>query len=66
MIRPVRLRKYLFLLFCLVALGLPVAQLLGMIDWSWWIVAAPIWLICIAVLGGRTLVETLHFPFPSR
>lgn len=66
MIRPVRLRKYPLWLFCLVALGLPVTQLLGMIDWSWWIVAAPIWLICIVVLGGRTLAETLHFPFPSR
>ena len=66
MIRPVRLCKYLFLLFCLVALGLPVAQLLEIVNWSWWVVAAPIWLICIVVLGGWTLVETPHFPFSPR
>jgi hypothetical protein len=54
------------LAFSLVALGLPVAQLLGMIDWSWWIVAAPMWLICMVVLGGWELVERLLFPFPPR
>jgi hypothetical protein len=61
-----RQTKNLFLAFCLVALGLPVAQLLGMIDWSWWIVAAPMWLICVVVLGGRELVERLLFPSPPR
>ena len=43
------LRAALFLL-CLVALSLPAAKLLALIDWSWWIVAAPFWLACIVVL----------------
>ena len=60
----VRLFKYLFLLFCLVAIGLPVVKLFGVIDWSWWIVAAPIWLTCIIVIGGWAVLETLLFPPP--
>ena len=63
---PMRLRKYLFFLFCLVVLGLPVAKFLGVIDWSWWIVAAPIWLTCIVALGGGVVMGTMLFPPPPR
>ncbi len=37
-----RLYRYTFILFCLVALGLPVAKVLDVIDWSWWVAAAPL------------------------
>ena len=38
------------LIFCLVLLALPVAKLLGWIDWSWWVALAPLWAVCIIVL----------------
>ncbi len=37
-----RLYRYTFKLFCLVALGLPVAKLLDVVDWSGWVIAAPL------------------------
>ena len=60
-----RLYRYTFKLFCLVALGLPVAKLLDVIDWSWWVVAAPLWLVAIVVLAaGHALVIGLWQGYP--
>ncbi len=59
-----RLYRYTFILFCLVALILPGAKLLGLVGWPWWIVALPIWLAAIVVLvAGHALVIGL-FPRP--
>ncbi len=59
------LRLALFLV-CLVALGLPVAKLLDVIDWSWWVIAAPLWLILVIVLFTLGALTVLLNPRPPR
>ena len=59
------LRLALFLV-CLVALGLPVAKLLDVIDWSWWVIAAPLWLILVIVLFTWGALTVLLNPRPPR
>ena len=47
------------ILFCLVSFGLPAAKLLGVIDWSWWVIAAPLWLLLVFALfawGARLVL----------
>ena len=58
-------RAVLFLV-CLVALALPGAKLLGLIDWSWWIVAAPVWLVSFIILVAWGLLSILLYPRPPR
>ena len=46
-------------LFCLVAFGLPAAKLLDVIDWSWWVIAAPLQLtlaIALFAWGARLVL----------
>ncbi len=57
-----RLYRYTFILFCLVALGLPVAKVLDVIDWSWWVAAAPLWLILIIALFAWGVLAVLLYP----
>ncbi len=57
-----RLYRYTFKLFCLVALGLPVAKLLDVIDWSWWVIAAPLWLILVIMLFAWGALTVLLYP----
>ncbi len=59
------LRLALFLV-CSVALGLPVAKLLDVIDWSWWVIAAPLWLILVIVLFTLGALTVLLNPRPPR
>ena len=59
------LRLALFLV-CLVALGLPVAKLLDVIDWSWWVIAAPLWVILVIVLFTWGALTVLLNPRPPR
>ena len=60
------LYRYTFNLFCLVALILPVAKLLDVIDWSWWVIAAPLWLAAIVVLvAGHAVVIGFFLRPPS-
>ncbi len=48
------------LALCLVLLALPVAKLLGWIDWSWWVALAPLWALCvIALIAGSSLILLL-------
>ncbi len=61
-----RLYRYTFKLFCLVALGLPVAKLLGVIDWSWWVIAAPLWLILVIALFAWGALTVLLNNLPPR
>ncbi len=57
-----RLYRYTFKLFCLVALILPVAKLLDVIDWSWWVIAAPLWLILVIALFAWGALAVLLYP----
>ncbi len=63
-----RLRLYrdTFKLFCLVALGLPVAKLLDVVDWSWWVIAAPLWLILVIALFAWGALTVLLYARPPR
>jgi hypothetical protein len=48
----------------LAAIALIAAKLLGLIGWSWWIVAAPLWLWAVIVLaaGGLLVALLRHLP----
>ncbi len=59
-----RLYRYTFKIFCLVALILPVAKLLDVIDWSWWVIAAPLWLILVIALFAWGALTALFFVMP--
>ena len=61
-----RLYRYTFELFCLVALGLPVAKLLDVVDWSWWVIAAPFWLILVTALFAWGTLSVLLYPRPPQ
>ena len=61
-----RLYRYTFKLFCLVALGMPVAKLLDVIDWSWWVIAAPLWLVLVVALFAWGALTALLYPRLTR
>ena len=61
-----RLYRYTFKLFCLVALGLPIAKLLGLVGWSWWVIAAPLWLILVIALFAWGALTVLFYARPPR
>jgi len=51
------------LVTCLAALALIAAKLLGLMDWSWWLVTAPLWLWAVIVLiTGGALTALLSRP----
>ncbi len=55
-----------FLVAWVAALGIAGAKLLGFIDWSWWIAAAPLWVLCvIGLVAGGFLVNLLDRRPPS-
>lgn len=60
------LYKAALFLVCLAALALPGAKLLGLIDWSWWIVAAPFWLACVIMLVAWGALAILLYPRSPR
>ena len=62
----VHLLKAALFLFCLAALALPAAKVLGLVDWSWWIIAAPLWLTCIVVLAAGGALAVFLVPRPPR
>ncbi len=59
-----RLYRYTFILFCLVALGLPVAKVLDVIDWSGWVAAAPLRLILVIALFAWGALTALFVGMP--
>ena len=59
-----RLYRYTFKLFCLVALGLPVAKVLDVIDWSGWVIAAPLWLLLVIALFAWGALTALFVGMP--
>ena len=52
--------------FSLVALGLPVAKLLDVINWSWWVIAAPLWLILAIWLFACGVRAVRWYRHPQR
>ncbi len=60
---PALYRAVLFLVY-LAALALPGGKLLGLIDWSWWIVTSPVWLVSFIMLAAWGLLSILQYPRP--
>lgn len=55
-----------FLVAWVAALGIAGVKLLEFIDWSWWIAAAPLWVLCvIGLAAGGFLVKLLDRHPPS-
>ena len=47
----------------LAALALVGAKLLGLVDWSWWLVTAPLWLwAAIVLVSGGSLLTLFRRP----
>lgn len=57
-----RLYRYTFILFCLVALILPGAKLSGLVEWPWLVIAAPLWLILVFALFAWGALTALLYP----
>ncbi len=48
-----------FLAAWLAAVALIAAKLFGLIGWSWWIVAAPLWSLAVIILAAGGLLMIL-------
>ena len=48
-----------FLVAWLAAVALIAAKLFGLMGWSWWIVAAPLWSLAVIVLAAGGLLMIL-------
>ena len=48
-----------FVVAGLAAIALIAAKLFGLIGWSWWIVAAPLWSLAVIILAAGGLLMIL-------
>lgn len=53
-----RTQNYGLVFSMISSVTLAALKLMGVVDWSWWVVASPIWIPAVLMVAGLALVTT--------